>query len=51
MKPALILVLALAFNSAAAQFSQASRDSLAALSAADHEQMKKQIGITAPNRS
>lgn len=50
MKPALILVLALAFNSAAAQFSQASRDSLAALSAADHEQMKKQIGITAPNR-
>src|SRR5690606_24031960 len=33
-----------------AQFSQAARDSIARLSAQDHEQMKKQLGITVPNR-
>ncbi len=33
-----------------AQFSQAARDSIARLSAADHEQMKTQLGISIPNR-
>lgn len=33
-----------------AQLSQAARDSIAKLSAADHQQMKDQLGITVPNR-
>lgn len=33
-----------------AQMSQAARDSIARLSAQDHEQMKKQLGITVANR-
>lgn len=36
--------------SLSAQFSQAARDSLARLAAADHEQMRAQLGITIPNR-
>ena len=41
------LMICLASN---AQFSQRERDSIAQLSTFDHEQMKKQLGITVPNR-
>lgn len=44
--PALLLI----FNAGQAQLSQSARDSINKLSAADHEQMRKQIGITVPNR-
>lgn len=45
--PLLFLFIA---TSSFAQPSQASRDSIAKLNASDHEQMKKLMGITAPNR-
>jgi len=45
------LFIALACTSLChAQFSQAARDSIARLSAADHQQMMEQLGITVPNR-
>ncbi|HZY78415.1 MAG TPA: acetylxylan esterase [Cyclobacteriaceae bacterium] len=51
MKTVLLFVLlALVYNESEAQLSQAARDSIARLSSADHEQMKKQLGITAANR-
>ena len=51
MKKALLLSGLLACNVIVnAQLSQAARDSLARLSAADHAQMKQQLGISVPNR-
>jgi len=52
MKKLLLLFVVLAIHSIGkGQFlPQAARDSIAKLSAIDHEQMKKQIGITIPNR-
>lgn len=50
MKTVILFLLAMAAFGANAQFSQASRDSIARLSAADHEQMKQQLGIKTPNR-
>ncbi|HEV8512400.1 MAG TPA: acetylxylan esterase, partial [Cyclobacteriaceae bacterium] len=50
-KTFLLLVVLAIHSTGSAQFlSQAARDSIAKLSAVDHEQMKKQIGITVPNR-
>ena len=46
----LLCALCLAATGVDAQFSQAARDSIARLSAADHEQMKTQLGISIPNR-
>jgi hypothetical protein len=50
MKYTFLILMTLVIHSASAQFSQASRDSIARLSAADHAHMKKQLGISAPNR-
>ena len=51
MRFTFLILATLAFlNSANAQFSQAARDSIAKLSAADHALMKKQMGIDTPNR-
>jgi len=52
MKRVLLIVIVLAIYSIGkAQFlSQAARDSIAKLSAMDHEKMKKQLGITVANR-
>lgn len=50
MKITLCLLLACAVSVANAQPSQAYRDSIARLTAADHADMKKQLGITVPNR-
>jgi hypothetical protein len=51
MKKALLLSsFLLCFTVGHAQLSQAARDSIARLSAQDHEQMKKQLGIAVPNR-
>ena len=50
MKSALLILFAFSAHCVAAQFSQASRDSIAKLSAEDHAAMKKQIGIETPNR-
>lgn len=51
MKHTLALLLFLLVVSPSwSQMSQTARDSIARLSAADHEQMKQQLGITVPNR-
>ncbi len=51
MKPFFLSILtAFLVLPAEAQFSQAARDSIAALSAADHAEMKTALGITVPNR-
>lgn len=51
MKPFFLSILSVfMFLPVEAQFSQATRDSIAALSAADHALMKAAIGIQAPNR-
>jgi hypothetical protein len=46
----IILIVFTAHPSCHAQFSQAGRDSIARLSAIDHELMRKTLGISAPNR-
>lgn len=44
------LIVVTGYNVCHAQLSQAARDSIARLSARDYEEMKKQLGVTAPNR-
>ncbi len=50
MKTILCLLLTSVVSITYAQPSQAYRDSIAKLSSADHAEMKKQLGITVPNR-
>lgn len=50
MKKVLILLLLWSCYDSMAQLTQAQRDSIAKLNAADHEEMKKQLGITVANR-
>lgn len=50
MKKVFVILLVLSCYQGNAQLSQAARDSINKLSSADHEQMKKQLGITAANR-
>lgn len=49
-KSSLTSMLLLLTTLASAQVSQAVRDSINRLTTADHEEMKKQLGITVPNR-
>ncbi len=46
----LLLLIVLTATLASAQFSRAAWDSLARLSAQDHELMRQQLGLTVPNR-
>ena len=49
-KTQLFLLIILNYTATHAQLSQAARDSIGRLSTQDHEQMKKQLGITVANR-